>query len=117
MTTDACLRMSKEYGVSAALKQFGEIPRVRLPMSRDFLSRSIEELPLSVRSRNALMRAGLHTVDKLTEFIEENGGLAGIRNLGKVSIREVKLTLIQAAYEQLTEKERAVFWGFVLHEA
>ncbi len=117
MTTDACLRMSKEFGVTATLKQFGEMPRVRLPMSGNFLSRSIEELPLSVRSRNALMRAGLYNVDRLAEFIEENGALVGIRNLGKVSIREVKLALIQEAYEQLTEKEKAEFWRFVLHEA
>lgn len=78
MTTEACIRMSKESGVTAALKQFGEIPRVRLPMSGDFLSKSIEDLPLSVRSRNALMRAGLYTVDKLTDYIKENGGLTGM---------------------------------------
>ena len=114
MTTEACIRMSKESGVTAALKQFGEIPRVRLPMSGVFLSKSIEDLPLSVRSRNALMRAGLYTVDKLTDFIKENGGLTGIRNLGKVSIQEVKLTLIEAAYEQLTEEEKTEFWDYTL---
>jgi len=114
MTTEACIRMSKESGVAAALKQFGEILRVRLPMSGDFLSKSIEDLPLSVRSRNALMRAGLYTVDKLTDFIKENGGLNGIRNLGRVSIQEVKLTLIEAAYEQLTEQEKTEFWDYTL---
>ena len=115
MTTEACIRMSKEVGVAVALKQFGEIPRVRLPMSGDFLSKSIEEFPLSVRSRNALMRAGLHTVDKLTDFIQANGGLNGIRNLGKVSIQEIKLTLTEAAYEHLTEQERIEFWEYALN--
>ena len=114
MTTEACIKMSKESGVAATLKQFGEIPRVRLPMSGDFLARSIEDFPLSVRSRNALMRAGLYTVDKLTEFIQENGGLTGIRNLGKVSIREIKLILIEAVYEQLTEQEKTDFWNYIL---
>ncbi len=115
MTTEACIRMSKESGVATALKQFGAIPRVRLPMSGDFLAKSIEELPLSVRSRNALMRAGLYTVDKLTDFIQENGGLTGIRNLGKVSIQEVKLTLIEAAYELLSDREKAEFWEYAIH--
>lgn len=114
MTTEACIRMSKEAGVAATFHQLGRIPRVRLPLSGDFLSKSIEELPLSVRSRNALMRAGLYTVDKLTEFIQTNGGLSGIRNLGKVSIQEVKLTLTEAAYEQLTEREKIEFWEYAL---
>lgn len=114
MTAEACMRMSKEAGVAAVLKQFVEMPRVRLPMSGDFLAKSIEELPLSVRSRNALMRAGLYSVDKLTDFIKENGGLTGIRNLGKVSIQEVKLTLTEAAYERFTEQEKVEFWNYAL---
>ena len=115
MTPEACIKMSREAGVAATLKQFGEIPRVRLPMSGDFLARSIEDFPLSVRSRNALMRAGLYTVDKLTDFIQANGGLNGIRNLGKVSIQEIKLTLTEAAYELLTERERVEFWEYALN--
>ncbi len=115
MTAEGCIRISKESGVTAALKQFGEIPRVRLPMSGDFLSKSIEELPLSVRSRNALMRTGLYTVDKLTDFIQENGGLTGIRNLGKVSIQEIKLKLIEAVYEHLSEREKIEFWEYALN--
>ena len=114
MTTEACIRMSKESGVAATLKQFGKLPRVRLPMSGDFLAKSIEDFPLSVRSRNGLMRAGLYTVDKLTDFIQANGGLSGIRNLGKVSIQEVKLTLTEAAYEQLSDKEKVEFWEYAL---
>ncbi len=115
MTTEACIKMSKESGVAATLKQLGEIPRVRLPMSGDFLSKSIEEFPLSVRSRNALMRAGLHTRNKLTDTIQANGGLNGIRDLGKVNIQEIKLTLTEAAYEHLTEQERVEFWQYALN--
>ena len=114
MTAEACVRMSKESGVEATFRKLGRTPHVRLPMSRVLLERPTDELPLSVRSRNALMRAGLFTVDRLTDFIQENGGLTGIRNLGKVSIQEVKLTLIQAAYDQLSEKEKIEFWNYAL---
>ncbi len=114
MTVEACIRISREAGVTAAFKQLGRIPRVRLPMGRELLSKQIEELPLSVRSRNALMRAGLDTVDKLTDYLQENKGLTGIRNLGKVSINEIKLKLIEAAYEQFTEQEKQGFWLYAL---
>lgn len=114
MTTEACIRMSRESGVAATLKQTGAYPRVRLPMSGEFLAKTIEELPLSVRSRNALMRGGLDTIGKLTDYIGEKGGLSGIRNLGKVSIQEVKLTLTEAAYRQLTEQEKIEFWNYTL---
>ena len=114
MTAEACVRMSKETGVGAVFIQLGRVPRVRLPMGRDFLSRQIEELPLSVRSRNALMRAGLDTVDKLTDYLQENKELTGIRNLGRVSINEIKLKLIEAAYELFTEQEKQEFWIYAL---
>ncbi len=114
MTTEACIRMSRESGLAAVFGQLGRVPRIRLPMSRAFLATSIEELPLSVRSRNALMRAGLNTVDRLAEFIRANDGLSGIRNLGRVSILEVKLTLAEAAYEQLSDREKAEFWEYAL---
>ena len=52
----------------------------------------IEDLDLSVRSYNCLKRAGIATVDELTQKTEEE--MMRVRNLGKKSLKEVKDKLI-----------------------
>ncbi|MCT4594520.1 MAG: DNA-directed RNA polymerase subunit alpha [Anaeromicrobium sp.] len=49
---------------------------------------TIEELELSVRSYNCLKRAGINTVQELTEKSEED--MMKVRNLGKKSLEEVQ---------------------------
>ncbi|HEW5447371.1 TPA: DNA-directed RNA polymerase subunit alpha [Streptococcus pneumoniae] len=56
------------------------------------LDRTIEELDLSVRSYNCLKRAGINTVHGLTEKSEAE--MMKVRNLGRKSLEEVKLKLI-----------------------
>ena len=52
----------------------------------------IEDLDLSVRSYNCLKRAGIATVEELTQKTEEE--MMRVRNLGKKSLKEVKDKLI-----------------------
>ena len=49
---------------------------------------SIEELDLSVRSYNCLKRAGINSVQELTEKTEAD--MMKVRNLGRKSLDEVK---------------------------
>ena len=56
------------------------------------LERTIEELDLSVRAYNCLKRAGINTVHDLTEKSEAE--MMKVRNLGRKSLEEVKLKLI-----------------------
>lgn len=56
------------------------------------LDRTIEELDLSVRSYNCLKRAGINTVHDLTEKSEAE--MMKVRNIGRKSLEEVKLKLI-----------------------
>ena len=53
----------------------------------------IEDLDLSVRSYNCLKRAGIATVEELTQKTEEE--MMRVRNLGKKSLKEVKDKLIE----------------------
>ncbi len=55
------------------------------------LEMQIEDLDLSVRSYNCLKRAGIHTVNELTQKTEED--MMKVRNLGKKSLKEVKQKL------------------------
>lgn len=57
------------------------------------LEMTIEELDLSVRSFNCLKRAGINTVQELTEKTEED--MMKVRNLGKKSLEEVQHKLAE----------------------
>ena len=53
----------------------------------------IEDLDLSIRSYNCLKRAGIQTVEELTQKTEDE--MMRVRNLGKKSLKEVKEKLIE----------------------
>ena len=53
----------------------------------DVKMQSIDAIGLSVRSSNALHRAGVHTVGDMLERTEED--LSQVRNLGKKSLEEI----------------------------
>lgn len=64
---------------------------VQQPVPEDVQKSSsmmIEELDLSVRSYNCLKRAGIQTVEELTQKSEEE--MMHVKNLGKKSLKEVK---------------------------
>lgn len=66
------------------------------------LEMTIEELDLSVRSYNCLKRAGINTVEDLTNKTEED--MMKVRNLGRKSLEEV-LQKLQALGLLLTPSE------------
>lgn len=57
------------------------------------LEMTVEELDLTVRSYNCLKRAGINTVDELTQKSEED--LMKVRNLGKKSLEEIQKKLAE----------------------
>ena len=57
------------------------------------LEMTVEELDLSVRSFNCLKRAGINTVDELTDKTEDE--MMKVRNLGKKSLEEVQEKLAE----------------------
>ena len=61
------------------------------------LKMTLEEMELSVRSYNCLKRAGINTVEDLTQYKAED--MAKVRNLGKKSLDEVIYKLRSLGYE------------------
>lgn len=57
------------------------------------LEMTVEELDLSVRSYNCLKRAGINSVEELTQKTEED--MMKVRNLGKKSLEEVQNKLAE----------------------
>ena len=62
-----------------------------MSVKEKMLEMTIEELDLSVRSYNCLKRAGINTVDELTQKTETE--MMKVRNLGRKSLDEVKARL------------------------
>lgn len=52
------------------------------------LNKPVRELELSIRSENCLLRGGIRTIDELVSHSKED--LLKIRNLGKISLREIE---------------------------
>ena len=67
------------------------------------LEMSIDELELSVRSYNCLKRAGINTVEELTNKTPED--MMKVRNLGRKSLEEVLTKLKELGLELRSEEE------------
>ena len=67
------------------------------------LEMTIEELDLSVRSYNCLKRAGINTVEDLTNKSEED--MMKVRNLGRKSLEEVMNKLTGLGLELKKEED------------
>ena len=99
-----------KYGIVSVLSMFGTDIRVHIPMTVTLWDTSIDELNLSVRARNGLMRAGTDTIGKVSELIMNDNGLNKVRNLGKKSVSEIKTALLVEGYNNLDPASRLEFW-------
>lgn len=83
---------------------------VQIPYRRRMSEIGIDELNLSVRASNGLMRAGIDTFGKLNEMMKTDRGIAGIRNLGAKSVKEINKAFLLFTYSQLSPAERSEYW-------
>ena len=105
--------------VVADLEQKGDVETVHGPSSpepdssqvvkrtsgeSEFLSRPVRDLELSIRSENCLLRGGIHTIGDLLNKTKDD--LLKIRNLGKISLKEIGEKLDNAGLK-LREKNNS----------
>ena len=90
------------------------IPKVIVPYSSRLAELSIDEMNLTVRSRNGLRRADILSFGDLRQRMETEGGLSNIRNIGQKSIKEIKQGFFEECYQRLAPDERARYWQVVL---
>ena len=63
------------------------------PEENALLSKGVRELELSIRSENCLLRGGIHTIGDLVSRSKDD--LLKIRNLGKISLREIEEKMLK----------------------
>ena len=107
---NALMDSSERHGLAYTLHQaYGKNIRVGMRYSDDVRNTGIDELLLSVRSYNALRRAGIINLGMLIETIND-GGLNSIRNLGIKSSSEIKTKILVYGFERLSENEKREFF-------
>ena len=106
-------RADKE-GMLSVLQEFPTNTPTPSPYTHQMNTTRIDELNLSVRSCNGLMRAGVDTFGKLNTLIKSQDGIAGVRNLGAKSVKEIQTTFFEGCYEKLHPYEKAAYWQSVL---
>lgn len=74
-------------------------------MGETVLEFTIEDLDLSVRAFNCLTRAGIRTVEELTQMTEED--FKKVRNLGKKSTEEIRQKLQSLGFDFKEDPELA----------
>lgn len=73
----------------------------------------IDEMTLSFRASNALMRAGVCSFEKLFDLMQGRG-LRSIRNLGAKTEREIIQQFFKGCYQKLTLVEQTRYWQDLL---
>lgn len=70
----------------------------------------LEKLELSKRTINALRRHGINSIQELDLFVRENGILSvmSIRNIGKISYREIKNKLEKTFHRKYDDERGGV---------
>ena len=94
--------------------QFFATGKAIVPYRSKMSDTPIDEMCLSVRSSNGLMRADANTFGKVKEIMEQENGLRTIRNLGVKSEKEIKLCFFNSCYSMLNEYEKAEWWQEVI---
>lgn len=100
--------MAKGLPISKALETVYRTRRVSFPFDNKNFNVHVEELSLSNRTYNALMRARLSKLDKIIDYIQTNGW-NDIKNLGRKSATELYEKILDVAWEHMETEERAEF--------
>ena len=109
MTEQKMMELINDRGLIQAIHDvYGSGINVEIGFSAAACETSIDDINFSVRSQNALKRAGLFTVRRVIEAIS-NDGLLNIRNLGKKSMNEIKTRILAFGYDQLSPAGKTAF--------
>ena len=104
------------YGLTNTLyTMFGKRVRIRVTFTKKDCDTPIEELSLSVRSYNALKRAGLDDIGKVVDALSEER-ITKIRNLGGKSIAEIQGKVMEFGFDSMNVSEKKDFLMGVLKE-
>lgn len=118
MTKEEQIRLleekTAECGIVHALHAlYGSGIHVEIGFSAASLEMPLDEISFSVRSMNALKRAGMFAVGDVVKILNE-GDLMQVRNLGRKSMNEIKTRLLDFGFERLPAEHKLDFYKTVV---
>ena len=86
-----------------------------IPMNFKYLKRNdtVEVLDISTRSGNALKRSNIMTIGELFDNIDN---LSKFRNLGQLSVKDIKTRFCEYYYAKLSRQQKEEFWQYAITE-
>lgn len=99
--------------VEALYHVFRKNINVQIGFSASDSASGIDVLNLSVRSYNALCRAGIMTLHELIGRLNE-GSLKNIRNLGAKSYSEIQTRMVVYGFDHLSDREKNDFFLYLV---
>jgi DNA-directed RNA polymerase alpha subunit len=81
---------------------------VAIPYIEGNMSESVMNLRMSSRATNALLRAGIRTINDVIDFCQANK-ITKIVNLGRSSGIEVFETILDYCWDHMSQEERVSF--------
>lgn len=101
---------TNECGLIYAIHELiGNGVNVEIGFTASACSITIDEINFSVRSMNALRRAGIFTIGDLIKALSGDE-LIKIRNLGKKSLNEIKTKILAYGFERLSPYDKQAFF-------
>lgn len=101
---------TNECGLIYAIHELiGNGVNVEIGFTASACSMTIDEINFSVRSMNALRRAGIFTIGDLIKALSGDD-LIKVRNLGKRSLNEIKTKILAYGFERQSPYDKHAFF-------
>lgn len=100
--------------ISDALKRVFTKRTVQIRYTDSKFDVPVTTLGMSRRSTNVLMRSGIRTITDLANHSAEEG-IRNLRGGGKDTITEIMETVLNYAWEHMTENEKIAFLVHTVH--
>lgn len=99
--------------ISQALREVCGNQRIAIPFDDKTFNVSLDKLELSARAYNALKRNGCHTLNDVVKVFSEKGWNS-VKNFGKTSATEVFAKIIDVAWDNMNDIQKAEFLSNIL---
>ena len=101
---------TNECGLIQAIHELiGNTVNVEIGFAASACAMTIDEINFSVRSMNALRRAGIFTIGDLIIALSGDE-LIKVRNLGKKSLNEIKTKMLAYGFDWLSPYDKQIFF-------
>lgn len=94
--------------ISEALSTIYSKRRVSIPYNNAWFNVYVTDMGMTSRTTNGLMRAHLKTARDVLDYAEDNK-ISEIRNIGASSCIEIMETMLNYAWDKMSDKEKAEF--------